>query len=75
MKCPACDDGDTKVIDSRAPATSSNSDDADAMARLLGTTTLRWRRRECLDCNYRYSTVEVGASLLRQLVETVEGAS
>ncbi len=42
MKCPACDFAETKVIDSRAAT--------DAVA-------IR-RRRECLKCEFRFSTYE-----------------
>lgn len=42
MICPSCGHADTKVIDSRA-------DDDDIAVR---------RRRECLKCSFRYSTIE-----------------
>ena len=42
MKCPKCNQGDTKVYDSRA------AKQGRAMRR----------RRECLDCRYRFTTVE-----------------
>ncbi|MFH1508681.1 MAG: transcriptional regulator NrdR [bacterium] len=41
MKCPTCQQGETKVIDSRA----------------INNFSIR-RRRECLDCGARFSTVE-----------------
>tara|TARA_B100000614_G_scaffold137924_1_gene122696 strand:- start:620 stop:1072 length:453 start_codon:yes stop_codon:yes gene_type:complete len=42
MKCPNCDFLDSKVVDSRVTQDSSS---------------IR-RRRECLNCNYRYTTYE-----------------
>lgn len=42
MKCPACDYGDTKVVDSR----------------LAGDEVAVRRRRECLKCDFRFSTYE-----------------
>ena len=42
MKCPKCNQGDTKVYDSRI------SKNGKAMRR----------RRECLECRYRFTTVE-----------------
>ena len=42
MLCPSCGHTDTKVIDSRA-------DDDDIAVR---------RRRECLKCSFRFSTIE-----------------
>jgi len=42
MRCPACKTGDTAVIDSR------DSDEACSIRR----------RRECVTCNYRFTTYE-----------------
>ncbi len=42
MRCPSCQHVDSKVVDSRA------SSDASAIRR----------RRECLDCGFRFSTYE-----------------
>lgn len=42
MYCPACDKCDTKVIDSRS------TDDGHSIRR----------RRECIDCQYRFTTFE-----------------
>lgn len=42
MQCPACKQGDTAVIDSR------ESEDAGSIRR----------RRECVACNYRFTTYE-----------------
>jgi len=42
MRCPACKQGDTAVIDSR------ESDEADSIRR----------RRECTTCHYRFTTYE-----------------
>lgn len=42
MKCPACDYSDTKVVDSR----------------LAGDEVAVRRRRECLQCDFRFSTYE-----------------
>ncbi len=42
MKCPVCHNSETKVTDSR----------------LSGDGYLIRRRRECLECNYRFSTKE-----------------
>ena len=42
MKCPKCTHQDTKVVESR------DADDGDSIRR----------RRECLDCGYRYTTYE-----------------
>ena len=42
MKCPRCDADNDKVIDTRT---------------VEGNSVIR-RRRECLACNYRFSTVE-----------------
>lgn len=42
MKCPACHNEDTKVIDSRT----------------LGDETAIRRRRECEKCGFRFSTIE-----------------
>ena len=42
MKCPKCTHQDTKVIESR------DAGEGDSIRR----------RRECLDCNYRYTTYE-----------------
>ena len=47
MNCPFCDQGETKVIDSR----------------LAGDGRQIRRRRECLDCNERFTTFE-GAELV-----------
>ena len=42
MRCPSCQHGDSKVIDSRS------SQDGSSIRR----------RRECLECSFRYSTYE-----------------
>ena len=42
MRCPKCSNQDTKVIDSRAGK---------------NTASIR-RRRECLECNHRFTTIE-----------------
>ena len=42
MRCPVCSHDDTKVVDSRA------ADDGASIRR----------RRECLECNYRFTTYE-----------------
>lgn len=42
MKCPYCDYGDSKVIDSRS------ADDGEAIRR----------RRECINCGHRFTTYE-----------------
>lgn len=44
MHCPVCDNQDTKVIDSR----------------VSGDGLSIRRRRECVKCNYRFSTIEEG---------------
>jgi transcriptional repressor NrdR len=57
MHCPVCTSKETKVIDSRVGS--------DGMA-------VR-RRRECIKCNYRFSTLEVG-ELLDIIVVKQNGA-
>lgn len=42
MRCPVCEEADTKVVDSRS------SDDGDSIRR----------RRECLACGHRFTTYE-----------------
>ena len=42
MRCPACEEADTKVVDSRS------SDDGESIRR----------RRECLRCGHRFTTYE-----------------
>ena len=42
MRCPACEEADTKVVDSRS------SDDRESIRR----------RRECLRCGHRFTTYE-----------------
>lgn len=42
MRCPVCEEADTKVVDSRS------SDDGDSIRR----------RRECLRCGHRFTTYE-----------------
>ncbi len=42
MRCPACENGDTKVVDSRA------AEDGEVIRR----------RRECVGCRYRFTTFE-----------------
>ncbi len=93
MNCPLCD-SPTEIIDSRTPtstrketlgpdgpedgATAEARGGGKALAKLLGTTNLRWRRRRrCVadDCGRRFSTAEIGVPLLRQLVGTAEGTT
>ena len=47
MRCPACEEADTKVVDSRS------SDDGESIRR----------RRECLECHKRFTTYETVESL------------
>ena len=54
MNCPFCDQGETKVIDSR----------------LAGDGRQIRRRRECLDCNERFTTVEGAELVMPRLVKT-----
>lgn len=50
--CPKCESYKNKVIDSRTD---------------LDRTNLRYRRRECLDCGYRWFTYEIQQSDLTAL--------
>ena len=54
MNCPFCDQGETKVIDSR----------------LAGDGRQIRRRRECLDCNERFTTFEGAELVMPRLVKT-----
>ena len=54
MNCPFCDQGETKVIDSR----------------LSGDGRQIRRRRECLDCNERFTTFEGAELVMPRLVKT-----
>ena len=54
MNCPFCDQGETKVIDSR----------------LTGDGRQIRRRRECLDCNERFTTFEGAELVMPRLVKT-----
>ena len=54
MNCPFCDQGETKVIDSR----------------LAGDGRQIRRRRECLDCKERFTTFEGAELVLPRLVKT-----
>ena len=53
MHCPFCDHAETKVIDSR----------------LAGEGRQIRRRRECLDCNERFTTVESAELVMPRLVK------
>ena len=54
MNCPFCDQGETKVIDSR----------------LAGDGRQIRRRRECLDCNERFTTFEGAELVMPRLIKT-----
>ena len=54
MNCPFCDQGETKVIDSR----------------LAGDGRQIRRSRECLDCNERFTTFEGAELVMPRLVKT-----
>ncbi len=54
MNCPFCDQGETKVIDSR----------------LTGDGRQIRRRRECLDCNERFTTFEGAELVMPRLIKT-----
>jgi transcriptional repressor NrdR len=52
MFCPKCKSLSHKVINTKP------NESARAMASIRDTLNCVRRRRECLDCNYRWTTIE-----------------
>lgn len=52
MKCPACKEGDTGVCDSRNRPSKNKI----------------WRRRYCMNCHHRFTTIEMSEDALVQLL-------